>query len=84
MKNRIEFNIFHYTDSTKTLNDLGLPYPLSDSTVLPMTFYHINLIGIYKDTDDDDREYCEIHSNGSNFIVADLTYDEVKEKLANF
>jgi hypothetical protein len=80
----IEFNILHSTEKTRELNKLDIDYPLSDCDVRPITFYHINAIGTHFDRNDNDKEYVEIHTNGNEFIVADLDYLEVKRKLSIF
>ena len=73
----IELPIFHYTEKTDTLKKLGLDYKLSDCEIRYMTFYNINAVSPYLD---EDKEYCSIHSNGSEFICS-LSYLKVKEKM---
>lgn len=82
--NGIEFNILHSTERTRELNKLDIDYALSECDVRPLIFYRIDAAGSHFDRNDSDREYAEIHTNGNEFLVSDLTYEEVKQRLKEF
>lgn len=67
--------IYYNTESTKTLNDLGIEYNLSDCDIRDVIFLHINVIGRYIE---DDIEGTTIYANGREFI-SPLKINEVKE-----
>ena len=54
-------------------------YSIANCKFRDMIFYSINAIGSYWE---DDKEYCEIHCNGSIFI-SPLTKNEVADKIVN-
>lgn len=67
--------IYYNTESTTTLNDLGIEYNLSDCDIRDVIFLHINVIGRYIE---DDIEGTTIYANGREFI-SPLKINEVKE-----
>jgi len=52
----LEIDIFFHTDTTSTLKDLDINYPLSDCETRKVTFYSIDAIGVFID-DDSEKTY---------------------------
>jgi hypothetical protein len=69
--------IYYNTESTKTLNDLGIEYNLSDCDIRDVIFLHINVIGRYIE---DDIEGTTIYANGREFI-SPLKINEVRKLI---
>lgn len=75
----LELPIFHHSDQTASLTELGIDFNVEDCTVKAMTFYSINAIG----TDHQDgKDYGLIFSNGDSF-TSPLPYVELKNKIHN-
>lgn len=75
----IKLDIYHHTDSTSTLKDIGVDYKIEDCEIRPVIFYHINAISPFFDGG---KEYCSVHSNGSEYI-ANAKFEDVQMLLAN-
>ena len=73
----LELPIFHHSDNTISLKDMGIDYSLSDCEVKPITFYNINAISVYIDGE---NEYCSIHCNNLEYICPQ-THREVKSLI---
>jgi hypothetical protein len=69
--------IYYNTESTKTLNDLGIEYNLSDCDIRDVIFLHINVIGRYIE---DDIEGTTIYANGREFI-SPLKINEIRKLI---
>lgn len=79
MINRIELPILHHNDSTSLLKDIGVEYSLEQCEVRDMIFYHINAISPYYDND---KEYTNIHTNGSEYICP-LKIEQVRKVITH-
>lgn len=73
--------ILIHTESSSSMNKLGIGYDIMDCEVRDMIFFSIN--GIMAYTDDNyslPSPFSEVHANGSEYICA-LSIDELKKKL---
>ena len=70
-------HIYYNTESTTTLNDLGIEYNLSDCDIRDVIFLHINAIGRYIE---DDIEGTTIYANGVEFI-SQLKINEIRKLI---
>lgn len=76
----LKLPIFHHNDLTVDLRGVDVDYPLTSCDVRLMVFYHIEALSIFIDEEGDDREYCSIHTNDSEYICQ-LPLQVVQEKL---
>ena len=73
----LELNILFFSDYSAELEALEIPQKDDDYIVDKMTFYSINGISRYEETNED---WCMIYSNGDDFICPQ-TYEIVKQKI---
>ena len=71
--------ILHHSDNTATFKEMGIDYSLDECETRDMTFYHINAISPYYEND---KEYTNIHTNGSEYICT-LLIKDVKNIIKN-
>jgi len=71
----IELQIFHHTDLTSVYSKASIEYTMDECETRLMTFYQINGISPWYEND---KEYTEIHANGTCYICP-LTYLETKK-----
>jgi len=69
--------IYYNTESTTTLNDLGIEYNLSDCDIRDVIFLQINAIGRYIEND---IEGTTIYANGVEFI-SPLKINEIRKLI---
>lgn len=74
----LEIDCFFNTDQTTQLKKLDIDYPIADCEKRKVTFYAINGITTFIDTDG--TEYGEIHIGDSQFITP-LKYVELKKLI---
>lgn len=81
MKLPVTLPILIHTESSASMNKLGISYDISDSDVRDMVFFNINGIMAYTDGNYSlPSPYSEVHANGSEYICA-LSIDELKKEL---
>lgn len=76
----LKLPIFCHNDETLNLKDGGVDYPLTECDVRTVIFYHIDALSPYLDEDDNNKEYCSIHTNDTEYIST-LSVKEVQELL---
>lgn len=70
----IELEIIWGDEQTATFDKVGMDYKLCDCPTKKVTYYNISAISPYVDEADNNKEYCRIHCNDSDFIcVHDYT-----------
>lgn len=80
MLTALEIPVFFHNDEILDLKVCDIDYSLSRCDRRLFYFYHINGLTIYKDELDNDREYCSVHTNDSEYI-SPLNITQVREKL---
>lgn len=73
----ITLPILHHSNTTATLEDLGLEYDFVDCDTRQVTFYNINAIAPFNEGG---VNFSSIHTNGTEYIST-LSYGELWEKL---
>lgn len=84
MNKGIELEIFFADDQFSTFDKVGMEYKLIDCPSRKVTYYNISAISPYLDGADENKQYCRIHCNDTDFICVN-TYYQVKAiiNLAN-
>ncbi len=72
----LDLMVFCVKDDDVSKVDMGIDLELSECVLRPYTFFNIDYITIYRDSDD----YCLVGSCGDDFIVNDR-YEVVKYKM---
>lgn len=73
----LELQIYHHNESTNLQSELDIDYKISDCTLKPITFYNIDTLNIYVDSDDEKTKYGCITVGGNDYI-SPLQYLELK------
>lgn len=74
---KVMLPIFHHSDNTKGLSDMGMDYYYSQCDVKPIIFYHIDAIS---EKIDNGEHYTLIHVNNSEYTCS-LPMSEVEKIL---
>ena len=74
----IELEVFFHTENTSNMKALDIDYPMTDCDIRNVTFYSIEHISPWIDTEG--TEYCEITSGGQT-VISSLSYLQVKELI---
>lgn len=74
----LELPVFHETPTTEQMASLGMESDITLCDVGMITFYNINGIGSFKNTDG--TEYGAVFFNGED-VVTTLPYRELQRKV---